>query len=67
MPETKPWSALDKKIRDEVQGILVLKMPFTEADCELFPKLKVYVRSLGEEGELICGQHITNGRRLRQT
>ncbi|KIW53576.1 hypothetical protein, variant [Exophiala xenobiotica] len=43
-PLAKPWSAIDKELRDQVDGILVLKMPFTAKDLALFPKLKVIVR-----------------------
>lgn len=46
VPTAKPWSALDEKLRNEVDGILVLKMPFTEQDLALFPKLKVYVNKI---------------------
>ncbi|KIW37645.1 uncharacterized protein PV06_10285 [Exophiala oligosperma] len=42
--EAKPWSAVDKALRDEVDGIMVLKMRFTAEDLALFPKLKVIVR-----------------------
>ena len=37
----KPWSAIPQEIRDQVDGIEVLKMGFTAEDAELFPKLKV--------------------------
>ena len=40
-PLAQPWSAIDKDLRDQVDGILVLKMPFTAEDLALFPKLKV--------------------------
>lgn len=40
-PDRKPWSDVDKALRDQVDGIMVLKMGFTAADLELFPKLKV--------------------------
>ncbi|KIW79919.1 hypothetical protein Z517_06534 [Fonsecaea pedrosoi CBS 271.37] len=43
-PTPKPWSTIPKDLRDQVDGILVLKMGFTAADLELFPKLKVIVR-----------------------
>jgi len=39
--ERKPWSDIPKEIRDEVQGIMVLKLYFTAEDLKLFPKLKV--------------------------
>lgn len=41
VPTAKPWSDIDEKLRNEVDGILVLKMPFTEQDLALYPKLKV--------------------------
>ena len=37
----KPWSTIDKELRDRVDGIMVLKAYFTAADLELFPRLKV--------------------------
>ena len=37
----KPWSAIPEEIRNQVDGIEVLKMGFTAQDLELFPKLKV--------------------------
>lgn len=37
----KPWSTIPEEIRNQVDGIEVLKMPFTEQDLELFPRLKV--------------------------
>lgn len=40
-PLPKPWSAMPKELRDQVDGIMVLKMGFTAEDLELFPKLKV--------------------------
>lgn len=40
----KPWSAMDKSLRDRVNGLLVLKMAFTREDVALFPNLKVYVQ-----------------------
>lgn len=39
--EPKPWSAVPEELRNRVDGIEVLKMGFTAADAELFPKLKV--------------------------
>ena len=42
VPEPKPWSEVPAKIRNEVDGILVLKMGFRAEDLALFPKLKVY-------------------------
>ena len=40
-PKPKPWSAIPEEIRNQVDGIEVLKMGFTRQDLELFPKLKV--------------------------
>lgn len=40
-PNQLPWSAMDKELRDRVDGIMVLKMSFTKEDLTLFPKLKV--------------------------
>ncbi|EXJ76612.1 uncharacterized protein A1O5_01120 [Cladophialophora psammophila CBS 110553] len=40
-PLPKPWSSIPKDLRDQVDGIMVLKMGFTAEDVELFPKLKV--------------------------
>ena len=37
----KPWSDIPKDLRDQVDGIMVLKMGFTAEDVELFPRLKV--------------------------
>jgi C-terminal binding protein len=37
----KPWSSIAKDIRDQVDGIMVLKIGFTEQDLALFPRLKV--------------------------
>lgn len=37
----KPWTAMDKALRDRVDGIMVLKMSFTAEDVALFPNLKV--------------------------
>ena len=39
--ERKPWSSIPKEIRDQVDGIEVLKCPFSREDLELFPRLKV--------------------------
>lgn len=36
-----PWTTIPKDIRDEVDGLMILKLFFTEKDLELFPKLKV--------------------------
>ena len=41
VPTRKPWSDIDKTLRDQVDGIMTLKMGFTAADLELFPQLKV--------------------------
>jgi len=41
IPKQKPWSDVDKALRDQVDGIMVLKMGFTADDLALFPKLKV--------------------------
>lgn len=43
VPIYKPWSTIDKSIRDKVDGITILKPDFTAADLELFPRLKVSV------------------------
>ncbi|KAI8244635.1 C-terminal-binding protein [Colletotrichum sp. SAR 10_96] len=40
----KPWSTIDKSLRDKVDGISILKPDFTAADLELFPNLKLLVR-----------------------
>jgi C-terminal binding protein len=40
-PTPKPWSTIPQELRDQVDGIMVLKMRFTAADVDLFPKLKV--------------------------
>ena len=37
----KPWSSIPEEIRNQVDGINVLKMGFKEEDLQLFPKLKV--------------------------
>lgn len=39
--ERKPWTDLPKELRDEVDGLMILKLRITESDVELFPKLKV--------------------------
>lgn len=41
VPTPKPWSEVPKDLRDQVDGIMVLKMGFTEQDLALFPRLKV--------------------------
>lgn len=40
-PAAKPWSTIEKKLRDQVNGIMVLKAYFTAEDLELFPHLRV--------------------------
>ena len=37
----KPWLTIDKELREQVDGLMVLKAYFTAADLELFPRLKV--------------------------
>jgi C-terminal binding protein len=37
----KPWSDIPEELRNQVDGIEVLKMPFTADDVKLFPRLKV--------------------------
>lgn len=37
----KPWTEIPKEVRDEVDGLMILKLFLTEEDIELFPKLKV--------------------------
>lgn len=44
MADQKPWSDMDKDLRDQVDGIMDLKMTFSEEDLTLFPQLKVYTR-----------------------
>lgn len=39
----QPYTEIPKEIRDEVDGLMVLKLFLTESDLDLFPKLKVYV------------------------
>ena len=41
MADQKPWSEMDRDLRDQVDGIMVLKMTFTAEDLALFPRLKV--------------------------
>ncbi|OCT52578.1 C-terminal-binding protein 1 [Cladophialophora carrionii] len=43
-PLPKPWSTIPQELREQVDGIMVLKMGFTAADVALFPRLKVIVR-----------------------
>lgn len=40
-PTMRPWSDIPEDLRNEVDGIEVLKMPFTAEDVKLFPRLKV--------------------------
>ena len=40
-PTPKPWSDIPEEIRNQVDGIEVLKMGFTGEDAALFPRLKV--------------------------
>ena len=37
----KPWSAIPEDVRNRIDGIMVLKIGFTEEDVKLFPQLKV--------------------------
>lgn len=37
----KPWTEIPKEIRDQVDGLMILKLYLTAEDVELFPKLKV--------------------------
>jgi len=37
----KPWSSIPQDVRERVDGIMVLKIGFTEEDLALFPRLKV--------------------------
>lgn len=39
--ESKPWSAIPEDLRKRINGIMVLKIGFTESDVALFPNLKV--------------------------
>ena len=41
VPDAKPWTDVPEELRKEVDGIMVLKLPFTEQDLALFPNLKV--------------------------
>lgn len=41
VPDPKPWDTVPEQLRKEVDGIMVLKLPFTEQDLSLFPNLKV--------------------------
>lgn len=64
-PRSKPWSAIPEELRNRIDGIMVLKIGFTESDVELFPKLKVIVRmgvgydrldrpALAKKGVTVC-------------
>ncbi|KAL4874291.1 C-terminal binding protein [Aspergillus karnatakaensis] len=44
VPTYKPWTTIEKSLRDKVNGISILKPDFTAADLDLFPSLKVLVR-----------------------
>jgi len=37
----RPWDDVPKEIRDEVDGLMILKLHLREKDLPLFPKLKV--------------------------
>ena len=37
----RPWTDVPKSLRDEVDGLMILKLYLTAADIELFPNLKV--------------------------
>jgi len=39
----KPYSEVPQEIREQCDGLMILKLYVTEADLALFPKLKVYV------------------------
>ncbi|RMY16963.1 hypothetical protein D0867_06364 [Hortaea werneckii] len=45
--DRKPWTDIPKEIRDEVDGLMILKLYLTAEDIELFPKLKVRVVRMG--------------------
>lgn len=36
-----PWTDIPKDLRDEVDGLMILKLFITRDDLELFPRLKV--------------------------
>jgi C-terminal binding protein len=42
----KPWSSIEKELRDKVQGITMLKLGFTAEDLDLFPNLRVQVSDI---------------------
>ncbi|KAK3617617.1 hypothetical protein LTR56_025164 [Elasticomyces elasticus] len=39
-----PWTDVPKDVRDEVDGLMILKLRLGEEDLKLFPRLKVVVR-----------------------
>ncbi|KAJ4524909.1 hypothetical protein HRR78_003056 [Exophiala dermatitidis] len=41
VPNRRPWSDIDPGLREQVDGIMVLKMSFKAEDLALFPRLKV--------------------------
>ncbi|KAJ6171957.1 hypothetical protein N7470_001024 [Penicillium chermesinum] len=41
VPDAKPWSDIPADLREKIDGIMVLKLPFTAEDLALFPRLKV--------------------------
>lgn len=65
----KPWSSIDKSLRDQVDGITLLMLIFTAEDLKLFPRLKVSVPpSLSHLPSTPPDptQHRPHGRRLRR-
>jgi len=40
----KPYSEVPQDIREQCDGLMILKLYVTESDLALFPNLKVYVR-----------------------
>ncbi|KAK3117750.1 hypothetical protein LTR53_000560 [Teratosphaeriaceae sp. CCFEE 6253] len=40
----RPWTDIPEKIRDEVNGLMILKLRIDDAVLQLFPKLKVVIR-----------------------
>ncbi|KAF2766567.1 phosphoglycerate dehydrogenase [Teratosphaeria nubilosa] len=60
-----PWTNIPKELRDEIDGLMILKLYLTAEDIELFPKLKVVVRmgvgydrldrvTLAKKGVTVC-------------
>lgn len=49
MADQKPWSEMDQELRDQVDGLMTLKMTFTAEDLALFPQLKVYIPSFPKQ------------------